>query len=177
MMDTVLNVGCEVAKQFLICLVVFEFEPLANQLLIQKKRARNLLKAIFALTMVHWCLLDNDIYSVFAVYTYIFLLASFISLQHICRMLVYYQSLFQVVFCIFFSIVFLKLFFPLTVKGLRRLLPKSGPRPWTRTLKNLDPKKPKSWETWTLENLEPRKTWPWKTWETPVCRKKDWKTC
>ena len=76
------NVGCEVAKQFLICLVVFEFEPLANQLLIQKKRARNLLKAIFALTMVHWRLLDNDIYSVFAVYTYIFLLASFISLQH-----------------------------------------------------------------------------------------------
>ena len=61
------NVGCEVAKQFLICLVVFEFEPLANQLLIQKKRARNLLKAIFALTMVHWRLLDNDIYSVFAV--------------------------------------------------------------------------------------------------------------
>ena len=96
------NVGCEVAKQFLICLVVFESEPLANQLLIQKKRARNLLKAIFALTMVHWRLLDNDIYSVFAVYTYIFLLASFISLQHICRMLVYYQSLFQVVFCIFF---------------------------------------------------------------------------
>ena len=104
------NVGCEVAKQFLICLVVFESEPLANQLLIQKKRVRNLLKAIFALTMVHWRLLDNDIYSVFAVYTYIFLLASFISLQHICRMLVYYQSLFQVVFCIFFRQFFLNYF-------------------------------------------------------------------
>ena len=30
---------------------------------------------------------------------------------------------------------------------------KPGPRPWTRTLKNLDPEKPGPWKTWTLKDL------------------------
>ena len=45
------------------------------------------------------------------------------------------------------------------------LLLKPGPRPWTRTLKNLDPEKPgprKTWtlKTWTLKNLDSEKPGP-----------------
>ena len=43
------------------------------------------------------------------------------------------------------------------------LLLKPGPRPWTRTQKNLDPEKPGTWKTWTLKNLDLKKPGPWKT--------------
>ena len=43
------------------------------------------------------------------------------------------------------------------------LLLKPGPRPWTRTLKNMEPKKPGLRKTWTLENLDAEKPGPWKT--------------
>ena len=39
-----------------------------------------------------------------------------------------------------------------------------GPRPWTRTLKNLDPEKPGPCKTWALKNLDPEKPGRWKTW-------------
>ena len=41
-----------------------------------------------------------------------------------------------------------------------RLLLKPGPRPWTRTVKNLDPEKPGLRKTWSLKNLDPEKPGP-----------------
>ena len=40
---------------------------------------------------------------------------------------------------------------------LSGLILKPGPRPWTRTQKNLDPEKPGPRKTWTLKNLGPEK--------------------
>ena len=80
------------------------------------------------------------------------------------------------------------------------LLLKPGPRPWTRTLKNLDSEKPGRWETCTQKNLDPeildpenlgsekpgpRKTWilknvdpeiheSWKTWSKYGIKKYVW---
>ena len=49
------------------------------------------------------------------------------------------------------------------------LLLKPAPRPWTRTLKNLDPdksgpRKTLTLKTWTLKNLNPEKPGRRKTW-------------
>ena len=51
------------------------------------------------------------------------------------------------------------------------LILKPGPRPWTRTQKNLDPEKPWPCKTWTQKNLDPEKPGPWKTWTS----RKMWK--
>ena len=51
---------------------------------------------------------------------------------------------------------------------LSGLILKPGPRPWTRTQKNLDPEKPGPRKTWTLKNLDPEKLGPWKTWTLKV---------
>ena len=45
-----------------------------------------------------------------------------------------------------------------------RLPLKLGPRPWTRTLKNLVPEKLGLGKSWTLKNLNPEKPVPKKTW-------------
>ena len=50
--------------------------------------------------------------------------------------------------------------FPLNL----RLLLKPGPRPWTRTLKNLISEKPRPRKTWILKNLDPEKPGLRKTW-------------
>ena len=47
---------------------------------------------------------------------------------------------------------------------LKGLLLKPGPRPWIRTLKNLDPEKPRPWKIWTQKNLDPEKSGLWKSW-------------
>ena len=68
------------------------------------------------------------------------------------------------------SILFWKNYFML----LKRLHLKPGPRPWTRTLKNLDPEKSGpwkslTWKTMTQKKLDPEKSGPekpgpWKIW-------------
>ena len=50
--------------------------------------------------------------------------------------------------------------FPLNL----RLLLKPGPRPWTRTLKNLNSEKPGPRKTWILKILDPEKLGLRKTW-------------
>ena len=52
----------------------------------------------------------------------------------------------------------------LNITSSSELLLKRGPRPCTRTLKNVDPEKPGPRKTWSLKNLDPEKPGPWKTW-------------
>ena len=59
-------------------------------------------------------------------------------------------------------------FFVVTYTCLSWLLPKPGPGPWNRTLKNLDPEKPGPWKSWITKNLDPEKPGLWKIWTLKI---------
>ena len=58
----------------------------------------------------------------------------------------------------------LQLWNEMFIQSRRWLLLKPRPRPWTRTLQNLDPEKPELRKTWTLKNLDPEKPGLRNTW-------------